>query len=111
MCRQSVVADDWVVKGFHIHVSGVELVIRPDHKGKLMFKRFFSSTNVAVEAGAVRIAREECLPDLQVRRGWLQALESATLYMLDYAGELESRANGRMVEFKFLRIALERYNA
>jgi hypothetical protein len=33
VCLPSAVADDWVKKGCHIHVHGVELTVAPDHQG------------------------------------------------------------------------------
>ena len=30
MCRISPISDDWVVKGCHLHVGKVEVVLRPD---------------------------------------------------------------------------------
>ncbi len=36
-------------------------------------------------------------------------VERAILYMLQYEGVLRNLANGRMLEFKFLILALKRY--
>lgn len=62
-------------------------------------------------AAAVKKAREVCLPDARVRKEWIQKLNMARVYMLGYEGELEDLARGRMLEFKFLRIAIERWGA
>ena len=111
MCDASKVANDWVVKGFHIHIGPVELAVFPDHTGGVGFRPFF-----AVKAGeqrgvaeALKTAKENCLSDQKVRAGWIQSLNRATLYMLTFDGEPSTLANGRMLEFKFLIIALERY--
>src|SRR5207249_6707125 len=44
MCQASKVTDDWVVKGCHIHIGAVELVVFPDHRGGVGFKPFFTVT-------------------------------------------------------------------
>src|SRR6266550_4421003 len=42
ICRPSTVSDDWVFKGFHINVEGIELRVRPGHRrGMIVLKRFF----------------------------------------------------------------------
>lgn len=40
----SKVAPDWSTKGFHVHVNGVELALRPGHSGSIVLKKVFSST-------------------------------------------------------------------
>jgi hypothetical protein len=109
MCESSIVSDDWVVKGCHIHVNGVELAVFDDYKGGVGFRPFFSSTPTDKGRQAVKLAYEVCLPDADVRRKWVNRLESARLFMLGYSGAMSSLANGRMAEFKFLRIAIERW--
>jgi hypothetical protein len=111
MCQASKVTDDWVVKGCHIHIGAVELIVFPDHKGGLGFKPFFTVTarNQRAVTEATRMAQEECLPDPQVRKRWIRSLNQAMSYMLSFDGEPSTLANGRMLEFKFLIIALERY--
>src|SRR5438128_1673680 len=67
MCRPSTVGDDWVVKGCHIHVDGIELVMRPTHSAAyldgIVFKRFFGSTSDRAFQAAEKKARKECLAD------------------------------------------------
>ena len=58
---------------------------------------------------AVRLAHEQCLPNPDIRRRWINRLEAARVFMLGYSGALTNVANGRMAEFKFLRIAIERW--
>ena len=81
MCRPSPVSDDWVVKGCHIHVDGVELAVRPAHtptyQDGVVFKKVFRSTSNLAFQAAARKAREECLPDPMVRARWRRALEHA----------------------------------
>jgi hypothetical protein len=109
MCRPSVVTEDWVKKGCHIHVNGVELVVRPNHLGGVVFRPWFTMTPSVRAAAAIKTAREICLPDKDMRRRWIRDIEHAALYILGYGGSLQSLANGRLLEFKFLVLALERY--
>jgi len=109
MCDSSKLADDWITKGCHIHIDGVELRVICDHRGGVDFRPVFSNTPLARLQSAVRAAIERCLPDPTVRARWIQRLRGATTYMLNYDGELASLANGRMIEFKYLRLAIERW--
>lgn len=111
MCQASKVTGDWVVKGCHIHIGPVELVIFPDHLGSVVFRPFFAVTkkNQKAVAQALKTAREECLPHADVRKRWIRSLNQAINCMLSFEGEPSSLANGRMLEFRFLIIALERY--
>ena len=108
MCEPSIVTHDWVTKGCHIHVNGVELNLYTDYYGRLNFRPVFSSTSGDEVIEALKIVRERCLPDPAVQRRWIQRLQMATAFMLSYAGGLHDLANGRMLEFKFIRIAIER---
>lgn len=110
MCRPSVIADDWVVKGCHIHIGHVELVMRPNHCGEIVFRKVFASTPDSDAASAIRQAQEVCLPDPKVRARWRRDLERAMEYMRQYEGELEALANGRQLEFRFLIRALDRWD-
>jgi hypothetical protein len=98
---------DWVQKGFHIHIDEVELTVSPDHLGGVIFQTWFASTPSDRAAQALKIAREVCLPDPDVRKRWIRDAGRAIRYMLSFPGW--SLANGRMIEFKFLILALERY--
>lgn len=109
MCEPSKVADDWVIKGCHIHVAGIELQMLTDHHGELFFRPVFSSSPTERVAVALREVREHCLPDPAVRKQWLLKLQMAQTFMLDYTGAWASLANGRMLEFKMMRIAIERW--
>ena len=108
MCKPSVVTNDWVTKGCHIHIDGVELNIFANHLGTIEFRAVFSKAPKDDVARAIKIAWEKCLPDPEVRKRWIKRLESARIYMLDYQGVLSPLANGRMLDFKFIRIAIER---
>lgn len=111
MCRASKVTGDWVVKGCHIHIGPIELVVFPDHEGGFGFKPFFKVTpqNKKAVDEAIKAVQEECVPDPQVRKRWIRSLNQAMNYMLSFDDEPSALANGRMLEFKFLILALERY--
>jgi hypothetical protein len=111
MCLPSVVADDWVVKGFHIHVDGIELVMRPDHLGKVKFTNFFSGSSESDVNDAIRRATQECLPDPGMRRRWIESIQRARLHLISHRGALRSLAIGRVAEMHFLQIALERFES
>lgn len=109
MCLPSVVADDWIVKGFHIHVNGIELAVRPNHTGGVKFSSVFSGPAEADILAAIRQATEECLPNHNVRNRWLESVERARLHLISHRGILRSLAIGRGAEMHFLQIALKRY--
>jgi hypothetical protein len=83
----------------------------PDHKGGLGFKPFFAVTpqNKKDVTEALKVIQEKCLPDPKVRKLWIRSLDQAMLFMLSFDGEPATLANGRMLEFKFLKLALQRY--
>ena len=62
ICRPYAIYDDWVLKGFHVHVEGVELAVRPGHqRGMIAFKRVFRRDSLAEIDAAKRILIEKCL--------------------------------------------------
>ena len=109
MCEPSKVTDDWVTKGCHIHVNGIELHVITNHLAEIEFRSVFASTRPDRLRAAFKVAYEACLADPAVRTRWMQRLDMARLFMLNYEGALQHRANGRMLEFKFLKIALTRW--
>ena len=108
MCRPSKVAVDWIVKGCHIHVNGVELAVRPDHRGGIVFKKVFRSVPPAVEAAALRAA-VECLADDGHRLRWIRDIERAMVFLRSESGQFAELARGRAGELKFLLVALRRF--
>ena len=75
ICRPSAIYDDWVLKGFHVHVEGVELAVRPGHQtGMIAIKRVFRSGSVAEVDAAKRLLIEKCLSSKMVRDRWVQTL-------------------------------------
>jgi hypothetical protein len=111
MCTPSVVADDWITKGCHIQVNGVELAVRPNHLGGIVFEPVFSSVPLRMVEEAKRIALGECLPDPYVRRLWLKRIEGAMVHLISHSGVLREIALGRLAELNFLKIALRRMEA
>lgn len=116
VCKPSVVTEDWVTKGVHIHVMGVELNIFTTHrKSGFSFRPVFSRDEKRKKKGkkvltaALKHIREKCLPSRRIRKWWITRLEMARQYMIDYRGEHASLANGKMYDFKLIRIALERW--
>jgi hypothetical protein len=109
VCDASHVAPDWVVKGFHIHVNGIELQVFPDHRGSISFRAMFAETSEYAASTAIRIAIEDCLSNPEVRRAWIKSLERAWVFMTSVQGTFESRANGRMFEFKMTILAIQRW--
>lgn len=107
MCRISPVSDDWVDKGCHLHVIGVEVALRPDHLGGIVCKRVFASTpNWQVDAASKLVF--EPLKDPTWRRKLNDTLEGAMRYMLGVSGQKQTRARGRLREFSELIRALRR---
>jgi hypothetical protein len=111
MGQASIVTNDWVVKGCHIHMGAVELAVFPDHKGGVGFRSVFAVTARNRDAinAALNSVVHDCLQDPLVRSRWIRSLRNAIIFMVSFDGEPSTLANGRMVEFKFLIDALERY--
>lgn len=108
MCAPSVVADDWISKGCHITVNGIELAVRPDHLGGVMFGSVFSALPPLAVDEAIRVAFRDCLPDPNVRRAWIKRIDGAMVHLYSHSGVLREIALGRLAELKFLRVALAR---
>jgi len=111
MCLPSVVADDWITKGCHIHVDGIELALHPDHLGGVVFASVFSSLPEAVVEAAKRRARDECLPNDDERKHWIDSIQRAKVHLMSHRGDLRELAVGRVAELHFLEIALRRHGA
>ncbi|HEY0007346.1 MAG TPA: hypothetical protein VGB55_01370 [Tepidisphaeraceae bacterium] len=107
LCRPSALYEDWVVKGFHLYIKGVELAVRPGHKaGMIVFKRIFRSDALSDIDAAARLTRQSCLSLQVVRETWVQTLGRAMDYLNGYDGDLQEKANGRKYEFRRLQKAL-----
>jgi hypothetical protein len=107
MCRISKIGNDWVVKGFHLHVHEVELAMRPDHNGGVIFKKCFGATPDRDAQPAIGRAME-LLEDVAWRRRFVRELERARRFVETSGGRLSDLANGRAAEFTFLLVALRR---
>ncbi len=105
MWRISAISEDWVVKGCHIHIDAVELAVRPDQFGQLIFRKVFSSTSDADFDIAARIAMD-LLRKPEFRDKLRDSVTRAMTYLMGITGRKRSLARGRLYEFKFLLIAI-----
>jgi hypothetical protein len=111
ICRPSPIYDDWVLKGFHLHIESVELAVRPGHKkGMIVFKPVFRSDEWNDVDAAVRLVIQNCLSSTTVREKWIPTLGRAMIFLNGYNGELPELANGRKYEFRRLQKALLNYS-
>jgi hypothetical protein len=107
VCKPSVIADDWVTKGFHLHVGRIELAVRPGHKqGMVVFRSVFSSASDEAVEAAIEMVQTHCLADANVRKQWRETIDRAISFLKGYPGELGDLANGRLAELTFLKRAL-----
>jgi hypothetical protein len=110
MCRISPISDDWVVKGCHLHVGKVEVVLRPDHLGGIVCRKVFSTTaDWEIEAASKEIRK--ALEDPEWRGRLKGRLEGAMDFLLGVEGRLYPKARGRLREFRMLVVALGRLEA
>jgi hypothetical protein len=107
MCRISKVAPDWVTKGCHIHVAGIELALRPDQSGGIIFKKMFTATPEADADAAARQARA-WLQEPANRRALYQSVFRAREFLATDFGLLTELACGRRAELTFLLAAIRR---
>jgi hypothetical protein len=112
MCHPSVISDDWVTKGFHLHVEGIELAVRPgNRRGMILFRPCFASTSRQDADAAERAVRDRCLANHRVRTQWCDTINRAISFLGGYDGALAELANGRKAELSFLKRALIAYKA
>jgi hypothetical protein len=109
MCDPSVVADDWITKGFHLKINGVELALRPDHLGGVVFRSVFTSEAPYAIRDAIRAAIRDCLHDADVRAQWVKRISGAMLHLDGNRSGLRELAKGRLAELHYVRIALRRH--
>ena len=108
MWRISAISLDWVEKGFHLHIGGVELTLRPDHLGGILIVPTFSTTPSRKAVLAIAQARL-LLDDPRFRRKAIRDAERAVDYLTkSVSGGLREQAIGRAAEISFLKSALER---
>jgi RHS repeat-associated protein len=104
-CAISAIADDWAVKGAHIHVNGIELAVRPGMNGEIVFKSVFSRVNPAKLTAAIKTAQEALMHDSHFQQALLRSSRQAVEYLGKGASEL---ARSRSGEIHFLVKALEK---
>jgi hypothetical protein len=110
MCRISIISEDWVVKGCHLHVGPVELALRPDHRGGIVCRRCFATTPAwQIEAASKEVVK--ALEDPTWRAKLQKTLERATVFLQGIEGEPMKLARGRLRELRFLVVALERWES
>jgi hypothetical protein len=107
MCRISKPAFDWVTKGFHLHVHGIEVVMRPDHKGGIVFKKWFRSDSDQDAHPAIKRA-QELLHDIEWRRTFHREARRARDFLSEITGNLQQNAQGKCVELTYLLAALRK---
>jgi hypothetical protein len=107
MWRISTISEDWVVKGFHLHYHDVELAMRPDHRGEIVFKKVFASTSDR-EAHPAITSADELLKDPHWRLRFQETIDRAKPFLMGVEGKLRPLARGRLCEFHFLTIALDK---
>jgi hypothetical protein len=108
MCRISPVGDDWVKKGCHVHVGVVELALRLDHLGGIVFRSPFSSTSEWELNAAARLVGR-LLDDSVWRKKLEEAIERAMVHLMGVRGPMYDLARGRLFELRKLLRALERW--
>ena len=110
MCRPSVISQDWIVKGFHLHVGPVEVAVRPGHRpGLIVLESCFSAAASRDVDAAIRAVRAQCLDEPAVRVAWQRTIDRAVQYLGGQRGDLADLANGRKAELVFLWHALAVY--
>lgn len=109
--------NDVVQKGLHFYApGGVELSVRPDHKGGITF-----TNAIPNEAGSSRVAKAIDLAkarfesDVRFRNDILNKANEGVHSVLGHAktetGSLRDLANGRSRELRDIGRNVERYNA
>jgi hypothetical protein len=96
----SKISPDWVTKGAHIKIGGIELKVLPGNGGSVVFKAVFSSDMKNADA-AIRAA-EIALQDVSFRQALLDTVERAIPYVVGQG------APGKSAELKFLADALRK---
>lgn len=100
----SKIAPDWAIKGFHVHVDGVELALRPGQGGSIVIKPVFSSTPTSV-FNAVAGKMRNALGDLAARQHLYREAIRARDYLRSLGAE---QALAKAGELNFLIHALEK---
>lgn len=107
MCRISAISDDWATKGCHVHVGSIEVALRPDHLGGIVFRSVFSGTDASDLDAAARLI-EQRLADPEWRNGLSSTVQRAMKHIMGIEGALHARARGSLRELRMLVVALDR---
>ncbi len=99
----SPIADDWVTKGAHIKVDGVELKLVPSHNGEVIFKPVFSSDPPNKVQAAIQKA-QAALADPAFRERLTKTVGRA----VGYLGKGTEMARSKSAEVRFLLKALQK---
>jgi hypothetical protein len=106
-CKISPFHDDWVSKGCHVKVGRIEVKLRPNHRGAIVFRRVFAATTETEVAFAAQVILGS-LTDPAWRRRLLQTLEGALKNLRCFEGELKDKARSRSGEIQRLVVILKR---
>jgi hypothetical protein len=107
VCQISKISADWITKGCHIHVQGVEMVLRPDHQGGILIKKVFEGTS-AVYADAAETCAWKWLGELANRQRLYRDLARGRKFLTAASGALRDLARGRAAELTFVMAALKK---
>ncbi|PNL56487.1 RHS repeat-associated core domain-containing protein [Providencia stuartii] len=109
--------NDIVQKGLHFYApGGIELSVRPDHKGGITFTNAIPNEgNNPKLAKAISLAKEHFSKDSRFRNDILNKANEGVSAVLNHAktetGSLRDLANGRSRELRDIGRNVERYNS
>ncbi|PIT56262.1 hypothetical protein BHC44_01240 [Snodgrassella alvi] len=109
--------NDIVQKGLHFYApGGVELSVRPDHKGGITFTNAIPNERGSVKVTkAIMLAKERFENDMKFRNDILNKANEGVRSVLAHAktetGTLRNLANGRSRELRDIGRNVQRYNA
>ena len=109
--------DDIVQKGLHFYApGGVELSVRPDHKGGITFTNAIPNEKGSLKVTkAIALAKERFENDMKFRNDILNKANEGVRSVLAHAktetGTLRNLANGRSRELRDIGRNVQRYNA
>jgi hypothetical protein len=98
-------ANDWISKGFHIKIDGIELSMKPGNNGSIVFKKVFSSTPSRAAQKAIDKAYA-LLKDPSVRADFLNTAIKGRDYLKTFGTKAATSKSG---ELNFLVKALQKY--
>lgn len=106
----SKISPDWASKGAHVKIHGIEIALKPDHKGGIALKSVFSKdSNTRKFSHAVK-KLENSLKKTKNRK----IIHKEVVKAIDYLKGMDRKtregklAEKKMAELHFLRVALEK---